>query len=258
VDGFTVDPSTASITGGTSAQFIDGQYAAIVGTADPQSSVIKATSVALRSINSVDVTLYGAVFDPVNASTFLMHGVPVIVTSNTVFNSGCAISEGQAAQVTGSITRNQVTAQIISCLSSLEGLTVNLRGVVNNLNSSTNIFQLTNALETVPVKFAKATFIDGTSSSLTNGGYVVVNGKVKNGTLVAQKVRIAPAPVASQFETEGIAYAVRGTTSFKVNGLVINNPTNVTGGTLQNGHRVRVQFTGNSNGVYQAVLVTIL
>jgi len=259
VDGFTVDTSAASITGGTSAQFIDGQYVAIVGTADPQSSVIKATSVALRSTSTIDVTLYGAVFDPVNTSAFLMHGVPVIVTANTAVHSGCLIAEGQAVQITGSITRNQVTAQNISCLSSLEGLTVTLRGVVSNLNNPANSFQLTNVLDTVLVKFDKATFVDGTSSSLINGGYVVVNGKVRNGTLVAKNVRIAPAPVASQFETEGIAYALNGTTSFKINGLLINFNSNVVvGGTLQNGHRVRVQFTRNSNGVYQAVLVTIL
>jgi hypothetical protein len=259
VDGLTVDPSSASITGGTTAQFIDGQYAAVVGTADPQTGIIKATSVVLRSSDAIDTTLYGAVFDPVSGSTFLIHGVPVMVSANTAVSSGCAITEGQAVQVTGSISGNRVTAQNISCISSLEGLTVDLRGVVSSLNLSANNFHLSNALETVPVNLANATFIDGTSSSLTNGGYVVVSGKVKNGTLAAKQVRIAPAPVASQFEMEGIAYAVKGTTSFKINGLVISfKPSAVVGGTLMNGHRVRVQFTANSNGAYQAVLVTIL
>ena len=258
VDGFTVDPSSATITGGTSAQLIDGQYAAIVGTADPQTSIIKATSVALRSSNAIDTTLYGTVFDPVNASNFLIRGVPVMVSANTIVSSGCAIAEGQAVQVTGSVSGNRVSAQNISCISSLEGLTVNLRGTISSLNKSTNSFLLSNALESVQVKFANTTFIDGTSANLANGGYVVVSGKVNSGTLVAKTLRIASAPVASQFETEGIAYAVNGTTSFKINGLVVNYNSNAVVGTLKNGHRVRVQFTANSNGTYQAVLVTIL
>lgn len=261
VDSFTVDPSSASITGGTSTQFIDGQYVAIVGTADSQTGIIKATSITLRSNNASDFTAYGTIFDPVGTTTFLLHGVPIVATLNTVNNSSCSYTEGQPVRITGLITGNRVTAQNINCLSSLEGLTVVLRGAVSNLDLSANSFQLSNAvaLDTVKVNFATATFLDGTSSSLSDGGYVVVSGKVTNGTLAAKRVRITSAPVSSQLETEGIAYAVIGSISFKINGVAINYNSNaVVGGTLENGRRVRVQFISGPNSTYQATKVTIL
>ena len=260
LDGLTIDSSLATISGGTTAQLINGQYANVVGTADSQTSNIRATSIVLRSNNDIDATLYGTILDPVSGTSFLLHGTPVMISSNTAINSGCSITEGQAVKVTGSVSGNRVNAQNISCISSLEGLMVNLRGSVSSLNLSSKSFRLNNALETVTVKFTNATtFIDGTSSSLTDGGYVVVKGKVSNGILTAKTVRIAPAPVALQYETEGIAYAVTGTTSFKINGVLINFVSNVVvGGTLKNGHHVRVQFAANTNGGFQAVLINIL
>jgi len=254
VDGVIVDPSSAVITVGSGAQLTDGQYASVAGTADSQTGIVKATAVALRATNEIDTILYGAIFDPVGTTTFLIHGVPVMITANTVISSGCSVAEGQAVQVTASISGSRVTAQNINCLQSLEGLTVDLRGIISGL--SANSFHLSNTLDSLPVNFSKATFIDGSSSSLSPGGYVVVRGKVKNGTLVAKTVRIAPVP--SQFETEGIAYAV-GAASFKIHGLSINYTANsVAGGsTLRSGHRIRVQFTGNNN-VFQALSIKIL
>jgi hypothetical protein len=234
------------------------QHATVVGKADPQTGTIVASVVELRSGSSPDVTLFGTAINVIGSSTFALRGEPILVPNTVSPPSGCTVANGQALKVQGVVSGNQLTAQSIACLDSLEGLTVDLTGFASEINPSTNNFKLSGMLTSLTVSHSRATFVNGNSATLTNGQYVVVHGKVVGGVLEAKRVRFAAVPPATHFETEGYAYAV-SSTSFKINARQMHYQIGVvSSGALNRGDLVRVRFTLRSDGTGDAVTVTAL
>ncbi len=266
VDGYTVNPGGATVTpAGSAPPYVNGQYVEVSGTADPVTGVIAATQVHLRAAGDADADITGTVFDPVTVggnTTFLLRGVPV--QPGTPVCNGWV--EGTPVHMKGLLNAGNgggLVATSTSCPTGIEGMVVELRGLVGSLDGAAGTFTVADALRTLPVTYDPLTVVaDNATLSLANGAYVVVVGKVHNGVLKARRVRLTTQLPAGQHEVEGIAYLDRGTGALEVDGLSISYTASVVQKAgvvtvLKSGHRVRVRFTVSGTSL-SAVSVTLL
>jgi hypothetical protein len=258
VDGQSIDLSKATFSGGARSQLADGRYVHVVGTLDSATGMLAASTVTMRSAASTDVTLWGTAIGTVANQFFNLQKVTVQLGTSTVVASGCAVADGQALKVQGTIVGNTVLATGISCASSYEGLTVDLGGVVGNLSTGSQTFSLPAPLGSALVNFKDATFADGSATDLRNGSYVIVSGKLSKGVLKAREVRVSTPPASLQFDDTGKAYQVKST-SFRLNGVVVHYAAGlVQAGSLKTGSNLRVRLARRNDGDFDAITIKVL
>lgn len=258
VSGQTVDASAARFSGANAGALVDGVYVRVIGRTDA-TGLLKATEVIFRASNADDVTLIGSVTDYVSDQSFKVRSVPVAMDTSTVIDGACTVAAGRVVVVKGAVQGNKVLAKSVECVNTLEGVTLDLHGVLSNLNTAMQTLRVNGLLAAVPVSYAVATLDTGSAGTLLNGQYVLVHGQVSSGVVRATQITVGTAPSGSQFDTQGLVYGLQAA-AFRINGLTINfNPQVVAGGaSLENGQRVHVRFTSTMPGVYQALAITLL
>lgn len=127
-----------------------------------------------------------------------------------------------------------------------DGTRLTLAGQVTSFSSRSAL-----AVDNVPVDALTARVSGGAASSIVAGASVEVTGTVRNGVLVAERVRLRPAPAAAaaaepdNFSVSGPVGAFRSVSSFRVRGQQVD----ASGATFVGGSAA--QLDGNSK-----VLVT--
>jgi hypothetical protein len=195
------------------------------------------------------------------AKSLVVLGQTILVADTTVIDDRlvggfAAISVGMVLEIHGmrDVTSGAITATRIEPTAAAAGF--KLKGMVANLDTTAKTFMIA----TVPISYAT---VPSVPPGLANGLLVKVR---------LQKVQVAGAWVASQLvaggprvddaneaEIEGTITAFTSTTSFSVNGIVVDAtnatfPNGITG--LALGAQVEVHGT-SSNGVVTAMKVAV-
>lgn len=268
VDGLTIDASTARFDNGSATDLANDKWVDVRGSIDGTTGVVTATRVVFRRAptDRVAVSLKGAITDYVDATNFKVRGVPVSTDASTVIGSTCPapLADGTLVSINGSISGASVLAGRIDCFTSPDGITVEAKGVVKDVDTTAKTFTLVKPLWSVTgIAWTDATVFDGGAlADLKAGTVVEVKGSVSGGVLTATKIEFeeglpgTPGGVAV-LETSGVASAVvlSGTTvtGFQVNGMTFSVTTDTVirpdAGALVEGARVKVVFkqVGGSN-----------
>ena len=257
--GFSVSgiPVDGSAVAASVAALQSGEYVVVQGSVDAASGVVHAASISGYA-NTVE--LKGTITGYVSASNFLVRGVPVDASAATVTFSGSASSLGNGVfvDVTGTIAGqpNAVQASRVSVIGSApDGGTVDFRGTVSNVSgqSFTLSYSEDGTTTSVPVTLAgNVQYSNGAASPLADGATVEVEGTIGSGGLSAYSISLVASTSGSSgtsssgsYETSGLVYGYDSSAAtFVVNGLTITlNGVTVSGGTLQDGVKVDVNFT---------------
>lgn len=261
VDGLAVDASTATFDHGSAADLADGRWVDVRGTIDATTGLVTATRVAFRRMQDdrVVVRLKGAITDFVDAANFKVRGVPVSTDASTVVGAGCPapLADGTLVSISGSISGASVLAGRIDCFTSPDGITVELKGVVKDVDPAAKTFTLVHLPWGVQrLSYGDATaFEGGTAADLKAGAVVEVKGSVSGGVLAVTKVEFedglpgVPGGV-KLLETEGVVSGVvlsGGTvSSFQLNGMSFGVTADTVirpdAGSLVEGVRAKVVF----------------
>ena len=256
VSGIPVD---ASAVAASAAALHLGDYVVVQGSIAAASGVVQATSI---SGYASTIELKGTITGYVGTSNFLVRGVPVDASAAT-FSSGAAASLGNGVyvDVVGTIASgpsNTVSARSVAVLASApDGGTADYRGTIGAVTSGgfTLNYSEDGTAQSVAVTLAgNVQYSNGTATALVAGAAVEVEGTVGSSGLTAYSVSFVSSPSSSggssssSYETSGLVYNYDSTNqTFVVNGITIAiNHVVVSGGTLQNGVKVDVNFTQNA------------
>ncbi|OIQ90994.1 hypothetical protein GALL_270730 [mine drainage metagenome] len=269
VSGIPVDGSAVAASVGA---LHNGDYVVVQGSIDATSGTVRAASI---SGYASTIELKGTITGFVDASNFLLRGVPVDASAAT-FSGGSATSLGNGVyvEVSGTITSGQlnaVTANTVAVRGSApDGGTADYRGTVSAVTSGgfTLSYSEEGVTRSITVTLASnVQYSNGAASALVVGATVEAEGTVSSNGLNAYSVSFVGAASGSggsatsssgSYETSGLVYNFDGSAStFVVNGLTIAiNGVAVDGGALQNGVKVDVNFT-QSGGVNLAQSISI-
>ena len=273
VNGVRFDDSAASIKeedGDDARELKLGMMVGINGSA------ISAGSTATASTITFVSELEGAIEPGRSTSSFVVHGVKVLITKTTVCDvtatMGCdSLKTGDIVEVYGSFVASTATASATLTATRIElqkaPAFLKLRGAISNLNTASKTFNI--GTQTATVTYAGITA--SVPASLTNG--LVVRVKVKSTPSTAtttlgfwEAVRIK-VPHERKLEdrdeakVEGrITVAIDASKTFSVNGLKVDasNASLPAGGTASLVVGVEVEVEGKIvNGVLVATKVKL-
>ncbi|MGC9162886.1 MAG: DUF5666 domain-containing protein [Thiomonas sp.] len=262
VAGVPVDAGATNLVSAVQA-IANGEYVVVQGRSDPSTGVLIASSLRTYASHPAQVELRGTITGFVDASNFLVRGVPVDASAaHVVFAGGAAstLRNGVYVDVIGQVggnAGNVVSASQVTVLSRApDGGTVDYQGTVSTVDPSNRTFTLVvqddGASQSLQVMLApNVVFEHGTAAQLVAGASVEVEATQTASGLLAYTVSFqqvssaagsgegAPSKV---LETKGTLYNLSAT-SFQLNGLTIQiNGAVVKGGTLANGVKVEVSF----------------
>jgi Domain of unknown function (DUF5666) len=258
VSGVAVNAGSATLTRG-SLVLANGVTVVVVGSFDPGTNQLVATSVTGYSSDSNQAELHGTITNFVSVANFQVRGTLVDASAAT-YSGGTAadLQNNTYVEIRGTVSNNVVSASTVAFTSETDGSVDDLTGVISGYTYPTQPFSiaLDNRGTTVQAILAAAPFyIGGTSADMSDGKYVTVDASLVNGQWVVNTVTFmlgtppagdgSPASGGST-EIEGIAGNVNlGARTFSLNGVTVNfsgiTPTG--GGTLANGISVQVYGT---------------
>ncbi|MBC7717144.1 MAG: hypothetical protein H7143_09435 [Pseudorhodobacter sp.] len=193
VRGTTVDASTATFTGGTSADLGNGAWLVVSGTV--QGDVLKATSIAFKAAPAAKpTTLKGEIRDyNATTGTFRFLGATIKLSSSVEFVGGTSANlvNGKRVEVTGTPDAEGVV--LASRVEFLPELTtapeVVVGGRISNLVTSNTDVNF--KLPGMGVSVSSATvFVGGTAADLSNGVLVQVKGRYNPATKTVAAARL--------------------------------------------------------------------
>ncbi|MEI6547018.1 MAG: DUF5666 domain-containing protein [Burkholderiales bacterium] len=197
LDGVTVSSKSASLSP-KGATMTVGVYARATGLFDAN-GVLQATDIKLRDESAPQVEIRGTVAKFTSLTDFTVRGVPVDGSAAKL--SSCptsGLAEGQLIQVHGSITLTspKVKASEIECIgaqSTVDGETLDRKGLASSINAVTKTFVLTPRQgSAVTVNWTDKTFFGKQlSSSALSGMRLEVEGTfAADGSLLARKISL--------------------------------------------------------------------
>lgn len=193
VRGTTVDASTATFTGGTSADLGNGARLLVSGTV--QGDVLKATSIAFKAAPAAKpTTLKGEIRDyNATTGTFRFLGATIKLSSSVEFVGGTSANlvNGKRVEVTGTPDAEGVV--LASRVEFLPELTtapeVVVGGRISNLVTSNTDVNF--KLPGLGVSVSSTTvFVGGTAADLSNGVLVQVKGRYNPATKTVAAARL--------------------------------------------------------------------
>ena len=193
VRGTTVDASTATFTGGTSADLGNGAWLLVSGTV--QGDVLKATSIAFKAAPAAKpTTLKGEIRDyNATTGTFRFLGATIKLSSSVEFVGGTSANlvNGKRVEVTGTPDAEGVV--LASRVEFLPELTtapeVVVGGRISNLVTSNTDVNF--KLPGLGVSVSSTTvFVGGTAADLSNGVLVQVKGRYNPATKTVAAARL--------------------------------------------------------------------
>jgi hypothetical protein len=179
---------TATFTGGTSANFVNGALVEVTGSFD--SKIFNVTAVRFPTpVTASAATLVGTVSDlsPTTGvpTSFVANNTPISVSSTTTITNG-PLADGQVVVVTGQLdpTTKTIAATNITVLSATS---VHLVGAISTMTGATSF-----TIRGQAVDASKATFVpsSATAADLAVGKVVLVTGTLSNGVVIADTVRL--------------------------------------------------------------------
>jgi len=260
VAGVAVNAGSATLTPG-SLTLANGVPVIVVGSFDPGTNQLTATSVTGYSSGSIQAELHGTITNFVSIANFQVRGT-LIDASAATFSGGTAadLQNNAYVKIHGTVSNNVVSAGTVVFTTETDGSVDDLSGVVSGYTYPTQAFSITldNRGTTIQAILAAAPFyIGGTSADLANGKHVTVDASLVNGQWVVNTVTflLGTPPAESGggsdafgngTEIEGIASNVNLTAStFSLNGITVSfaGVTLSGGGTIANGISVQVYGT---------------
>jgi hypothetical protein len=260
IAGVAVNAASATLTPG-SLVLANGVNVIVVGSFDPTTNQLTATSITGYSSSSIQPELHGTITNFVSVGNFQVRGVLVDASAAT-FSGGTAtnLQNNAYVEIHGTVSNNVVGATTVAFANEASDSVDDLSGVISAYVSLAQAFTITldNRGTAVQAILAATPFyIGGTSADLSNGKYVTVNASLVNGQWVVNTVTfmLGSPPAGSGGgsnvsgagrEIEGIASNVNlAASTLSLNGITVNfaGVTLTGGGTLANGVRVRVYGT---------------
>ena len=254
VSGVAVNAGSATFTGGTAANLVNGTSVRVRGTV--ANGVINAASVEFLQAASVTTQLTGPITDFVGPNApFRIRNTLTTVTAQTTFTGGAAtnLGSGVVVRVDGLLTNGIVQATTVEFVVVAAGTQRVVSGQVRTAITSaasdgTRTFRL-DALSVDVKTTTTTTFRNGVAADVTAGRQVRVTGSVQGTQFVADQVEFLDSATSPPtLEIEGIASNVQAN-SVTVNGQAIQltasttytlNGTATTIASLRNGLEVDI------------------
>ena len=183
VDGQTVDATQALFQGGAAADLANGRRVGVVGTLT--GGVLVAARVEFKSAQATaTLEVEGAITDFVSAANFKVAGQLVDASTATISSGTMAdLGKGRKVGVAGTVTGGVLRATKVEIKDAPELTEVSAKGTIANFVSVSSFTVAARSIDA-----SAAAFENGSAANLANGRQVEVEGRLKNGILVANKV----------------------------------------------------------------------
>jgi hypothetical protein len=261
VDGFSVDDSKATLTGGaTASELTVNALVRVDGTLS--NNTIVASSIAIVPVSSGRaVLLFGQVSSFTSLSSFVVAGTTVDASQATFVNGKASdLVNGAFVLVQGTLSASAVVADRITFETPPQNVTFRLVGTVSNYDASAmppTFTLLDIAMELDP----SVVFPNGTASQFVNGVVVEVTGKFTGNVFDVTSVVFEGEPLPVESLTGTIAGLTASPITFVLNNatVTVTASTEIRNGPLADGQVVEVTAELNTTtGALVAESIVVL
>lgn len=199
VQGVKVITNSSTTISPTSATVANNAYVKVAGTVGTDGS-LTATAIEVREQNTTSdlakVRLIGVISDYVDATSFVVRGVPVDARGINASTSCPNVTLGNDVPVTITATQQTgtpvVLATSMSCRTTTKILIKPKDGVISAVNATAKTFVLSdNDNQSLTVQWTDTTTFIGITSATLDASSVRVEGYVNNGNFIARVIGLA-------------------------------------------------------------------
>jgi cytochrome c-type biogenesis protein CcmE len=223
VRGVAVDASAATFEDGTASDLANGRLVELKGST--QGNIVKATEVEFEDSLAQGAVLAGGITDFVSRENFKVNGKSAKISGSARYVGGTEadLKNGAVVWMIGEQQATVFEAKTVIFQASVPALPPTVvAGTVTDAAADGSGFKINGTAVTVA---PSTVFTGGTAADLKNGAYVIVTGRVVNGSFAAERIVFADPrreDVCKAFKIEGAVYDFVSTSNFKLLGFTVD------------------------------------